>query len=317
MRSSAVPLPELLALLDDASQRPVAQPERRQRAAQQLGRHHRLRLVSGEHLAQQAVADLPDLEGVEGDGDGLGELVGLERGRDVEPLAQEGPHRVHEEADQLLDREVLAGAQRQVTGEQWRHGTARADRRPGAGQGSAVEAERPLDRTPQVGDLPLGRVCRGVARLEVAGVVGLERVPGEDGVDHGRRGRAVGGVEQLPERYGGWSPRAGVLVGAGVGDHEVLGGGHHRVEQQLAVLAATVALARLRPPGQHVVTVGDSGPREDAVVEPEQADDAVRHRAHRDHRADGEGAGAEVGAGGPAGQPAGEQGPDVGQAEVW
>ena len=52
--------------------------------------------------------------------------------------------------------------------------------------------------------------------------------------------------------------------------------------------------------GEHVVAVDEPGPREDAVVESEQADHPVGHRAHRHHRADGEGAGAEVGAGGPA-----------------
>jgi hypothetical protein len=107
-----------------------------------------------------------------------------------------------------------------------------------------------------------------------------------------------------------------VLVGAGVGDDEVLGGGHHRVEEELAVLAAAVALTRARAAGEDVVAVEEAGPREDPVVEAEQADDAVRHRAHRHHRADGERAGAEVGPRRPAGQATTQQGPDVGEPQL-
>jgi hypothetical protein len=79
-----------------------------------------------------------------------------------------------------------------------------------------------------------------------------------------------------------------------------------RVEQQLAVLAAHVALAEARVALQDVVAVDAAAAREDAVVEAEQRDDAVRHRAHRHHGADGQLAGAEVGArrAGPASRPA-------------
>ncbi len=156
------------------------------------------------------------------------------------------------------------------------------------------------------------------AGRDVAGVERLQRVPDGDGVGHADRARVGGrveGVEQLAERYGGRARLAGVLVGAGVGDDQRLGRGQHRVEQQLAVLAAGVALAGARVAGQHVVAVDRADPREDAVVEAEQADHAVRHRAHRHHRADGERAGAEVGAGRPAGEPVGEQGADVGQPQ--
>ena len=58
-----------------------------------------------------------------------------------------------------------------------------------------------------------------------------------------------------------------MLVGAGVGDDQRLPAAEHRVEQQLAVLAARVALAGQRVAGQHVVAVGDRAAREDAVVE--------------------------------------------------
>ena len=50
-------------------------------------------------------------------------------------------------------------------------------------------------------------------------------------------------VEDLAEGHGGRPDRPGVLVRPGVGDDEGLGGREHGVEQQLAVLAADVALA--------------------------------------------------------------------------
>ena len=109
---------------------------------------------------------------------------------------------------------------------------------------------------------------------------------------------------------------AGVFVGAGVGDDEGVGRGEHRVEQQLPVLAAGVALAGQRPPGQHVVAVGDADAGEDPVVDAEQADDPVGHGPHRHQRRDREHAGAEVGAGGPAGEPVGEHHAHVGEPEV-
>ena len=100
-----------------------------------------------------------------------------------------------------------------------------------------------------------------------------------------------------PSGTAGGARLAGGLVGAAVGDHQLFAGGHDRVEQELAVLAAQVALAGERGAGEHVVAVDGRGAREHAVVETEQAHDAVRHRAHRHHGADGERAGAEVGPG--------------------
>ena len=98
-------------------------------------------------------------------------------------------------------------------------------------------------------------------------------------------------------------------------DDERVGGRHDRVEQELAVFAAGVALADERAAGQHVVAVDLARAREHPVVEPEQADDAVRHRAHRHERGDGERAGAEARAGGTAAQPLGEQAADIGEAQ--
>ena len=67
---------------------------------------------------------------------------------------------------------------------------------------------------------------------------------------------------------------------------------------------------------EDVVPVGGAGAGEDTVVEPEQADHAVGHRAHRHQGGDRERAGAEVGAGGAAGEALAHQGADVGQAQV-
>ena len=125
----------------------------------------------------------------------------------------------------------------------------------------------------------------------------------------------VEGVEQLAQRHRERAPGAGALVGAGADDDEVLGGRAHGVEQELAVLAAHVALADERIAGQHVVAVLDADAGEHAVVEAEQAHDAVRDRAHRDHRRDGEGAGAEVGAARTGPQPFDQQGAHVGERE--
>ena len=127
------------------------------------------------------------------------------------------------------------------------------------------------------------------------------------------RRRHVEGVEQLGQRHRGRSVLAGVFVGAGVGDHQLLGGRADGVEQQLPVLGADVALAGHRVAGQHVVAVDDAEPREHPVVEPDQAHHPVRHRPHRHHRAHRQRAGAEVGAGRASGQVAFQQRADVGQ----
>ena len=57
-------------------------------------------------------------------------------------------------------------------------------------------------------------------------------------------------------------------------------------------------------------------PRERAVVEAEQADDAVGHRAHRHQRADRQVPAAEVGAGRPSREAVGEQRPDLGERQL-
>ena len=88
-----------------------------------------------------------------------------------------------------------------------------------------------------------------------------------------------------------------------------------RVEQQLPVLRTDVALAGHRVAGQRVVAVDDAEPRENAVVETDQADHPVRHRPHRHHRAHRQRPGAEVGPGRSTGQVPVQQGADVGQPQ--
>ena len=106
-----------------------------------------------------------------------------------------------------------------------------------------------------------------------------------------------------------------MLVGAGVGDDEPLAGGEHGVEEQLAVLAAGVALAGHRAPREHVIAVDRLLAGEGVVVHAEQAHDAVRHRAHRGHRAHGEAAGPEARPARAPGELVGEQHPHVGEAQ--
>lgn len=121
--------------------------------------------------------------------------------------------------------------------------------------------------------------------------------------------------KQLLHRDRGRPVLTGVFVGAGVGDDQGVGGGADGIEQQLPVLRTDVAFTRERTTRQDVVAVGDVGARKDAVVEADQAHHAMRHRAHGDHGAHRQRAGAEVGAGGTAGQLPLQQGPHVGQPQ--
>ena len=59
----------------------------------------------------------------------------------------------------------------------------------------------------------------------------------------GHRHRAVDDVEQLADRDRRGARRVRALVVAGVGDDQAVAGGQQRVEQELAVLGARVALA--------------------------------------------------------------------------
>ena len=136
---------------------------------------------------------------------------------------------------------------------------------------------------------------------------------GDDVLAYRRFRRLVQRVEQLGQRHCGRLWMAGVLVGAGVGDHQRLAGRAYRVEQQLPVFRTDVALAGHWAAGKRVVSVDDVYPGKDPVIEADQTDHPVRNRPHRHHRADRERAGTEVGSGGSPGQMPGQQGAHVRQ----
>ena len=71
-------------------------------------------------------------------------------------------------------------------------------------------------------------------------------------------------------------------------------GRQQRVEQQLAIFAAHVAVANPWGEARQVVAVAFDVAREAPVVQPQQTDDAVRDRPHGHQRADGEVPGAEI-----------------------
>ena len=132
---------------------------------------------------------------------------------------------------------------------------------------------------------------------EVLGVEGLEGMSHLDLIARPAfvgPHRAVDHVQQLADRHRRRADEVRALVVAGVGDDELVGGGEERVEQQLAVLGAGVAVADVGVGEHEVVAVAGGLAREDAVVHAEQADDPMRDRPHRHERADGEVAGAEV-----------------------
>src|SRR5690606_20260653 len=107
---------------------------------------------------------------------------------------------------------------------------------------------RGRDRPGQLGPVEAERAGTG----EVARVERLQRVAYHHLVERLRPGRGGDGVEQLPERHRGRAAGAGALVGARVHHDQVLGGGADRVEEQLAVLAARVALADQGVAGEQV-----------------------------------------------------------------
>lgn len=107
------------------------------------------------------------------------------------------------------------------------------------------------------------------------------------------------------------APAAVALVEAGVDRHESFVGRHHGVQQELAILAAHVALTDSGTAGQDVVTVDHGRARVDAVVDAEHDHGLVGHRPHRHHRAHRDRAGTEVRSGGAGAPPLLQQDPNV------
>ena len=122
----------------------------------------------------------------------------------LEPPAQELLDRVLEEGDQVRELDVAgrSGGQRDVgQGGRGRRGRGRG---PGAVERCASKE-------------------KGHRGVEVAAVEGLQRVLARATWSLPPAAVVVEGVEQLPEGYGGWPRLPGRLVGARVGDHQVLG----------------------------------------------------------------------------------------------
>ena len=94
--------------------------------------------------------------------------------------------------------------------------------------------------------------------------------------------RAVDDIEQLTNWDGRGSLGVGALVTAGVGDDEVLGGRQERIEQELTVFDARVAVADVRVAADDVVTISPCVAGKHPVVKAEKADDPMRHGPHRE-----------------------------------
>ena len=119
-----------------------------------------------------------------------------------------------------------------------------------------------------------------------------------------------------PTGTAGGRCQVGALVTTRIGEDEVVAGGQEGVEQQLAILAAHVAITDPRREGRQVVAVALDVAREAPVVQPEQAHDPVGNRPHRHQRADREVPGAEVRPGRPALEAFGHHGTHVVTGEV-
>jgi hypothetical protein len=105
-------------------------------------------------------------------------------------------------------------------------------------------------------------------------------------------------VEEFPDGDSRWPRQVRPLVMSGVRDDQALARSEKRVEEQLAVFAADVAVADSRILEREVVTVTLDMPGKAAVVQSEKTDNLVRDGAHRDESAHREVAGSEIGAGG-------------------
>ena len=214
------------------------------------------------------------------------------------------------EPHQLLELHGLGPHRWQRTGKERSRFGPLTPGGPGAGQGDGIEA--PGLRTGQPAD------------HEVAGVEGLEGMVDDDppagrhvaGRVVGKADGAVDDIEQLTDRDGRGALGVGPLVASAVGDDQVALGGQQRVEQQLAVLAAGIAVTDPGVGGDEVVVVDVDLAGEHAVVEAEEADDPVGDRPHGHQRAHGEVPGAEVGPGRAAPQAVGQQRADLRETEL-
>jgi hypothetical protein len=213
------------------------------------------------------------------------------------------------EPDEVLELDGVGPQWWEGPGQERCRGGADPAGRPGAGQGDGVEAPWLLPGQ------AAGHEVAGVERLQ--GMVDDDPRAGPDGAGGvvGQADGAVDDVEQLADGDGRGPFGVGPLVTPAVGDDQVALGGQERVEEELSVLAAGVAVADAGIGRHEVVVVDVDLAGEHAVVEPEEADDPVGDRPHRDQGADREMPGAEVGPGRVAPQPVGQQGADLRQCQ--
>ena len=118
----------------------LAQHARGQLAAGDLGEDRGPPVDAAEARLEQPLADVPALEAVELDREGVGDLVVEVAHAHVEPLAQEGAHRVLDEADEVVELDHVAAGGRQRAGEERRRLGARGGERAGAAERDRVEA---------------------------------------------------------------------------------------------------------------------------------------------------------------------------------
>ena len=257
-----------------------------QHAAPPLRRRACSRVEPAEQVAQHPVADLP-----------------LRAGRRARPAGRRRGSLV------LVGQRAASSRRRRNSLDrvlEERRPGRRARRRPAAAGGSGPGEEpagatrgrptRPGTRRAPTRSKENGAGRRAAARLRAS--------KGCSGCRTQRRGAsppvAVASTASSSSPSGtaggrGWPVR---LVGAGVGDDQVLGRGTS--SRRAAAGGPRCAGRARRRRGRRASTSSPSSTPargNDAVVEAEQADHPVRDRAHRHHRRDGEGAGAEVGPG--------------------
>ena len=188
----------------------------------------------------------------------------------------------------------------------------------GTGGIRVVAAARTARKAPGSKLKPTG--APNSARLEVPRVEGLQRVLDDhvlpDRPAVGGPGGEVEHLEQLSDRHGRRDLGVRARVQAREDHDQPVLGRHDRIEQQLSVLAAGIAVSDPRVGLGDVVAVGPSAPREGAVVGAEQADHPVGHGTHRQQGGHGQRAGAEVGSAGPAAEGLGQQVGDLGQRQL-
>ena len=209
-----------------------------------FGRLTGLLVGTAQSSLQHAVGDLPLLQRVELERDRILEVAGLLPQRDLELLSQESPHGMPQEAFEPVEADLVICGKREWLSEERGGIVTWVERCPGAGEVQRVEA-------------PRGVADQGAA-LVVPGVERLQRVRQNHDVTRlaaRHRHRVVDHVQQLADRHGGWTRQIGPLVASRVGHHEVVPRRQDRVEQQLPILAAHVAVSHPRITRGEVIPV--------------------------------------------------------------